>query len=307
MVRKNKDSANVLQVGGAGGQGRRDAGDEDLEGGKNNKRRKASEEYDDGPTSSIFADAVEPASTTAAVAPATVTTTGPELAKKSDTKPTIPHLLDLEKFSEATKGKITCTKCITTLEKGEDPPTLRFVVLAHCGMASRITLMCSKCGACCGTHEPEVAQQVTSPPQSAISNRDPRNYKINNDLVDAFLKVGNVQLLSMQRIWKRLGWCGNNHKFWGRRYYQPDEDAVTKDNESNRRYANAMSAAVREFLESIDIMDAQALLDANSSDVNGKYIEWREKKGMGTMKGEGAIVTVSTWKGLIRKAKKKQA
>lgn len=64
----------------------------------------------------------------------------------------------------------------------------------------------------------------------------------------------------------------------------------------------ALSANTRTFLKSINIADSETFLQTKTSIIASTYIAWRAKENMATLKGYGAIATVSGWKAQVRKA-----
>ena len=65
---------------------------------------------------------------------------------------------------------------------------------------------------------------------------------------------------------------------------------------------DALSANSRSFLESISINDANTFLGTKTSVISNAYITWRENQNMPSLKGYGAIATISGWKAQIRRA-----
>jgi hypothetical protein len=64
----------------------------------------------------------------------------------------------------------------------------------------------------------------------------------------------------------------------------------------------ALSANTRSFLKTMGIEEAHSFLQTKTSVIASNYIAWRETANMATLKGYGAIATVSGWKAQVRKA-----
>ena len=62
-----------------------------------------------------------------------------------------------------------------------------------------------------------------------------------------------------------------------------------------------LSSTAREFLASVDITSAEALLGTRTSDLAEDLIKWRVRQGMPPLKGTGSIATISAWKTQCRK------
>ena len=288
-----------LSSGGAGG--RRISGNVpwNLEDQGSGKRRKVESAAADG-ASGIATLAA--AAATASPATATIVENAISSAQKSKSQEPIMsrlRMLNLEQFNESIARNITCTRCAATSKVGDILPRVKFVVYGDYGLASRVALMCEKCGNACGTHEPEVV-----PTQIKTDVRKVKRYSINVNMVGSIQKLG-LTLGAIAQLRRWMGWVGGKN-CWARAFGEEEFEAKS-DRASNLRFLNALTNPVRSFLESMDIRDAEALMNTPSSDISKKYIEWRESEGMPAMKGEGAIVTVSTWKGIIRKTQKKNA
>jgi hypothetical protein len=64
----------------------------------------------------------------------------------------------------------------------------------------------------------------------------------------------------------------------------------------------ALSANTQSFLKTIGIEEAHTFLQTKTSVIASTYISWRATANMATLKGYGAIATISGWKAQVRKA-----
>ena len=65
---------------------------------------------------------------------------------------------------------------------------------------------------------------------------------------------------------------------------------------------DVLSSTTKEFLTSIGINTAQNFIATRTSEVGKAFREWRETRGMGEMKNNGEVASVSTWKRACRDA-----
>ena len=67
----------------------------------------------------------------------------------------------------------------------------------------------------------------------------------------------------------------------------------------------ALTDGTREFLQSVGIEDIETLFNTATGEIAKKYSVWREKQGMVALKGSGPAATVSAWKTLVGKQKRR--
>lgn len=65
---------------------------------------------------------------------------------------------------------------------------------------------------------------------------------------------------------------------------------------------DALSPMSQEFLRSIGIRNADAFIDARTTDMAQKFVKWRKKKKLPKLKSNGETATISAWKTAVRNA-----
>lgn len=63
-----------------------------------------------------------------------------------------------------------------------------------------------------------------------------------------------------------------------------------------------LTALAKQFLPTLKISTAEQFLSTRSSDMSNAFAKWRFENGKTTLKGTGAIATISSWKAAVRKA-----
>ncbi len=84
-------------------------------------------------------------------------------------------------------------------------------------------------------------------------------------------------------------------------------DQKSKENRSVKKKStsmnpfDALSKSSKEFLQNkMNISTASEFLETRTTDIANAFVEWRVDKGMPTLKGLGAVASISGWKKLVR-------
>jgi hypothetical protein len=87
--------------------------------------------------------------------------------------------------------------------------------------------------------------------------------------------------------------------------------AITKRGlQDSKRYndpIHGLSVVSKNFLSSIHIHNAAEFLSTRTTDIATHFVTWREKEGLPSLKGLGAIASVSGWKSSCRKIAKEMS